>query len=87
MELLPYNHPVRRAARHCTSTWTRKIATGLVLLSGTGAGTTVLAPNTVPGQMGHQVVRVVQYEVNKLTGTTDTPLPPARRAPAVQNNN
>ena len=62
-------HPIRWTKRKLRTT-TSKVMAALLVVSGAGGGTAAVAPDSVPGQIGHEVVRVVQYGVDNLTGTT-----------------
>lgn len=64
-------HPIRWTKRKLRST-TGKVVAVLMLTSTAGTGTTaVMAPDSVPGQVGHQMVRVLEYGVDTLTGSAE----------------
>lgn len=66
-------HPIRWAKRRLR-TRTRKAVAALLAVGALGGGTgvsTAVAPDSVPGQLGTQVVRVVTFGVDKLTGSSE----------------
>jgi len=66
-------HPIRRLKR-TLRTRTRKVVATVAAFGALGGGTgisTAVAPDSIPGQVGHQVVRVITFGVDQLTGTTE----------------
>lgn len=61
-------HPIRTAKR-LVNTMTKKIVAGIVVVSGIGAGGAMdTADDSVVGQLGHEVMRLVHYAVDQATG-------------------
>lgn len=68
-------HPLRWVMRSTT----RKLVASVILLSGTGTtGATLLAPDSVPGQLGIQFVRVTEHVVDKIVDQGAEPGRPLR---------
>lgn len=62
-------HPIRRTKRALWTT-TRKVMAVVVLMGGTGTGSAVVAPDSIPGQLTSDTARVIHHAVNTLVGST-----------------
>ena len=60
-------HPIRKTKRMLRTT-KRKVAALAMVLAGTGSGSAVVAPDSVPAQLSGDTVRVVHHVVNKIVG-------------------
>lgn len=64
-------HPIRWAKRKLRTT-TRKVAAALVVVSGAGTGSAAVAPDSVPGQLGHAAVKGVHKVVDLIPSRSQT---------------
>lgn len=63
-------HPIRKVKRTLRTT-KRKAAAVAVVALGAGGGTGVAAPDSVPGQLTNDFVRVVNHATNKIVGSNE----------------
>lgn len=54
--------------KYVLRTTTRKVTAGIAALTVAGGGSSIVAPDSVPGQMSNSVVQVVEHELDGMLG-------------------